>query len=218
MNQKLKNQIFLISLFILFNVFNISMTNLDENPINKDDQEIINEPFRTIEKSGTYGIILITGANWSDAIAKGICTGSGTFTDPYVIKNHLFDGGPPSEYLSTFTIKDSDAYFRIKNCTFINSWPGSGEGGLELDNVSNGMIINNTMRNNGFGLLLNGASHNNTFLKNKIYNNKGGIGVNYQCENNTFIDNKIYNNSFVGLNIRGKGNYFYKNFINNSIA
>ena len=48
---------------------------------------------------------------WSDAKTAGICTGSGIYSDPYVIENLEID----AEYNgSCILIEDSDIYFKIQ--------------------------------------------------------------------------------------------------------
>lgn len=70
------------------------------------------------------------------------CTGAGTINNPYVIENVTIDGLQKS---SCITIKNTNDYFIIRNCTFYNTttnWSGMYQAGIWLDNVDNGKIFN----------------------------------------------------------------------------
>lgn len=74
--------------------------------------------------------------NWSDAKAAGICTGEGTFSNPYIIEDKVING---SGYESCILIQNARAYFNIENCTLSDS-----EIGIKLDNTTNGIMNNLT--------------------------------------------------------------------------
>jgi len=110
--------------------------------------------------------------NWEKMAAeKYWCSGTGTFNDPYTIKDivinrdHSVDG---------ILIERSNVFFVIKNCTILNSVSG-----IQLRQVTNGLIKNNTIEKN--------SNH--------------GIFLNYLCENITIFDNVIFNNSVKGVYI-----------------
>ena len=81
--------------------------------------------------------------NWSSTQSTYLwCTGAGTINNPYVIENVTIDGLQKS---SCITIKNTNDYFIIRNCTFYNTttdWSGIYQAGIWLDNVDNGKIIN----------------------------------------------------------------------------
>ncbi len=141
--------------------------------------------------------------NWSRTAADNEwCSGSGTWSDPYLIENitidDLFSG-------SCIWIENSEVPFIIRNCTFINSgrgavWPDSG---IRFNNVSNGRIENNTIYLNEFyGLSILDGSKNNTITKNNINNNDdGGLYLGYSSNNNIFSDNNFNYNYFGGFYI-----------------
>ncbi|MFX0004355.1 MAG: right-handed parallel beta-helix repeat-containing protein, partial [Candidatus Hermodarchaeota archaeon] len=81
------------------------------------------------------------GSNWTVAKGAGICTGEGTYSNPYVIENFEIDGTGLSA--SGILIENSDAFFRIENCIAHTSLYQFACG-IQLSNVDNGQIINNT--------------------------------------------------------------------------
>jgi len=56
--------------------------------------------------------------NWTVAEKDGICTGNGTYSDPYIIKDLEIDSEGSG---SCIWIDNSEVYFRIENCTLFNS-------------------------------------------------------------------------------------------------
>jgi len=138
---------------------------------------------------------------WSEAKALfSWCTGSGSYSDPYIIQNLIIDGQNSS---SCIEIRDSNAYFRIENCTLYNSGLGIFNAGIELDHSYNGTLIGNNCSNNDSNGIFLTYSSNNTISGNLIENNCNNVGAginifNY-CENNTISDNIIYNNGWYGI-------------------
>ncbi|MBY9008495.1 MAG: hypothetical protein KGD74_01355 [Candidatus Lokiarchaeota archaeon] len=125
--------------------------------------------------------------NWTDAKAAGICTGEGTASDPYVIKDLEINGGGTG---SCILIENSSVFFRIENCTVYNSGPSCFDGGIELSNVKYGQIINNEAYGQTNGIFINGSS-GSIVSGNDCYLSTG-ILIEYS-ENIT-----VYFNNFVG--------------------
>ena len=160
--------------------------------------------------------------NWSKTAAENDwCTGSGTYSDPYVIENLYIDA---DDYGGCIGIYYSKKYFIIRNCWLDNTGPSNYNSGVYMWVGENGTItdnlitytfegvyfeagcINNTVYNNimisdhtsaghGRALHISSESHNNTISNNKILNYYDGIGV-FQCENvildDNFVENVIY--------------------------
>ena len=166
--------------------------------------------------------------NWTWAETQPWCSGSGSWTDPYVIENVTINGQGSGNCIK---IENSDAYFIIRNCTVYNSGSSSTNAGIKLDNVDNSKIINNNCSNNNrngiylinsdnitlsgnnfsnntyFGIILN-TSDNNTLSGNVVSNNiHSGIYL-YECNNNALSGNTANNN--------GDGIYF-RNGNNNTL-
>jgi len=180
---------------------------------------IENVPYNTYGKLDAYSVSLnknlsqsinianihITGNNWTDAITAGICTGSGTSSDPYVIDNEIIDA---NGYGAGILIENSDAYFKISNCQVYNS-----EGfrtyyaGISLFNVSNGQVINNNCSfNKGNGISLSDSDNN--IVQGNIANNNSKSGMFIEdSDNNKIVKNTANHNNESGMHFSGYGNF-----------
>jgi parallel beta-helix repeat protein len=152
--------------------------------------------------------------NWTAAKAAGICTGSGSYSDPYVIQNLEIDG-EGWEYC--IWIENSNVYFKIEKCSLFNSlsiWYG----GIRLSNVNNSQIIDNNCYNNRQGIYVSGG-YNNIISGNTLNNNTIGI-VSSGNKHNVFSGNTIYDNNQQGILANGnEHNVFSGNTIlNNEIG
>ena len=194
-NAKLKI-IILITLGILFALalritINPRMITSNNNVINFDNENL--------KISATTGKIHIDN-NWTDAWSAGICTGNGTYSEPYVIEDLVIDAGGSG---SGIFIENSDVYFRIENCTLYNAagWTPpdpDDSGGIRLLNVDNSQLINNNCSSNPIGILL-ASSDNNTISEN-IVNNNSWIGIFLiESDNNIISGNTVNNNTAFGL-------------------
>ncbi len=159
---------------------------------------LYDKPPRTSNISGTIHI----NNNWTDAKIAGICNGSGSWNNPYVIKDFLIDGGYSSNCIK---IQNSSVYFRIENCTLFNAgayW-GTLYAGILLDHTNNGLIIQNTCSNNSYGIRLTSYSRNNTIYKNNANDNHHrGLVLDTFCSNNTIKENNFNNNTSTGIWVR----------------
>ncbi|HEC40237.1 hypothetical protein LCGC14_0985080 [marine sediment metagenome] len=142
--------------------------------------------------------------NWAiTAATNDWCSGSGTWTDPYIIENVTINGQNSG---SVILIRESSVYFIIKNCTLSNSGNNlpTMDSGINIQNSRNGFLINNSIiNNNGFGIVLEDAN-NFSVLDNKIFNNdRSGIFVDTQYDNVNSDDNLIENNTISYNNEHG---------------
>ncbi|MFW9874837.1 MAG: NosD domain-containing protein [Candidatus Thorarchaeota archaeon] len=164
--------------------------------------ESINSRNDTLKVSKLSGKIHIKN-NWSDAKTAGLCTGSGTFSDPYVIEDLTIDAGGNG---SAILIENSNVYFTIKNCTIINSKIGeplSQGAGISLGGVGNGTVINNNITLNDIGILIN-EGYNISISQNHVFNNLGGIFTASYGFNEIFENNISHNLiGFLGLPFNG---------------
>lgn len=145
--------------------------------------------------------------NWTATKSAGICTGNGTYSDPYVIEDLVIDVGSTG---SGILIENSDAYFKIVSCTVYNSGSGWIDAGIKLQTVNNGLLIDNNASNNKFGIFLSNSSDN--IISGNIANNNDYDGISlFESENNIISGNTVYNNSygiylFVSYNNNIEGN------------
>jgi len=151
-----------------------------------NESSLINHNLKTSKVSSK---IFINGTlDWIDFRNAGNCTGTGTYSNPYIIEDLIIDGGGSG---SCIHIENSDVFFRIENCTIYNSGVDYYyiDAGVKLYNVSNGFIKKNTITNNNAGIIVSGT--NNTIFQNTIINNVIGIFASRDC---TILENDVINN------------------------
>ncbi|MFX1499739.1 MAG: NosD domain-containing protein, partial [Promethearchaeota archaeon] len=160
--------------------------------------------------------IFINGtSDWTDFRNAGNCTGSGTYSDPYVIKDLIIDGGGSGNCIH---LENSNVFFRIENCTIFNSgfeiYFGMPFGaGIMLYNVSNGFIENNSLISNCYGIISWGI--NTTISQNIVSNNTGGI---FSMGKNNLVCNNSVNNNYEGISASGGCRVLENTVINNDIG
>lgn len=157
----------------------------------------------------------VPAINWSTtASTYDWCSGSGTWNDPYLIENVTIDG---QDTVSCLTILHSKtAYFVIRNCTLFNSLTDTGYASLLLDDVNNGLLINNTCYEGRSGVYLDNNSDNNTIVENILRDNLvNGIYLWDGCGGNKIANNTLINNDYVGIFLRwySNGNNITDNII-----
>ncbi len=148
--------------------------------------------------------------NWTWAKSQPWCSGSGTWSDPYVIENLKISG---FEELNGITIENSNVSFIIQDCEIFYS-----DSGILLYNVNNSRLIDNNFHNNsGCGIYFS-YSNNNTIANNAI-NNNGDTGILSEgfCNYNTISGNIINDNDYYGIVFEGcNNNTIANNTINNN--
>jgi len=209
-SKKKQNLVRVLFLLVLFFVGNYYLANPINNKVNR---EINNYTLTNVEILGTSGhwnlapfVIDDSGGGdytWEEASAETWCSGSGTLEEPYLIENVTIDGG---NLANCITIKNSDKYFRIENCTVFNSGAGAYEAGIHLDLAGNGTLINNNCSfNNKNGMYLYGSD--NTTVSENIANNNQDLGIYVRGSDNTTIsENTANNNQNLGIYVCGSDN------------
>jgi len=201
-----------ISLFIIsLNMYFILNLNINQGNNNFNQEDMLLD----LEKScDPKSLIFIDDSNpcynWSKtANDNDWCSGQGTAEDPFVIENLILNA---ENFGSCIIIKHSSVHFRIENCILLNSslgelmndnmdlLPWNVKAGIILEDVQNGIILNNDISNNyGIGLFVFN-SDNNGISGNIINNNKDGIVM--LCSNfNNITENQISNNLEDGINL-----------------
>ncbi|MFX1418999.1 MAG: nitrous oxide reductase family maturation protein NosD [Promethearchaeota archaeon] len=178
--------IIIISLSLEMSMLSITNFNsIENNRFFHDENELRN--------SLISGKIHINN-NWSDAKDAGICSGYGTYSDPYIIEDLIIDCG--GEGSGIFIENSTTDYFIIRNCTIYNSGDGLTHGqifnaGIRLLHTSNGTIIDNYCFNNAGGGIYLDNSNAILVQNNTLYNNdEPGIYLE-QSYNNLIISNNI---------------------------
>ena len=198
-NMKNKRTKILVTLILILIYINIQ--NLIIFPYNKNNSDfsIPNDEIHTNQQIINQILIndLDPELNWSKtAIENDWCSGSGTFKDPYIIKDIIVDGEYSKQCIK---ILNSEVYFKIQNCTVTRGGdiPNNINGkGIGLHHVKNGNISKNLIHfNDGPGILL-GDCENLTINQNTINYNSIGIEIWDFCTNNSiranFLDYNLY--------------------------
>ena len=136
--------------------------------------------------------------NWSAAKAAGICTGEGTYSNPYVIKDLVIEGNHSG---SGIQISHSTVYFKIENCTIYKF-----SNGILLYYASNGILFENNFSNNTFGIHIKRAD-NNTVIGN-IADSNSNSGIFLDNSSNHLISGNIADgNSKRGIFLDNSSNH-----------
>nr|QNO57372.1 hypothetical protein DPOOOCMC_00030 [Methanosarcinales archaeon ANME-1 ERB7] len=110
----------------------------------------------------------------------------------------------------------------VDHCTITDSNVSNNHIGISLDASCENTIINNTVRDNGYGFYLYLFSNNNTITNNTVFSNDyDGINLRLSCCNNTITNNIITNNSatyyYAGIHLHSSDdNRIYNNYFNNT--
>ena len=135
--------------------------------------------------------------NWSETAAiYDWCTGSGTYNDPYTIRDLVINVNGRGYGI---LIENTMEYFRIENCTIFNS----ARVGIKLYYVENGKLIHNSIYNNvcpsplfvedGDGIHLYYCNENIVVGNNCTGNSGDGIHL-YRCNENIVVGNNCTGN------------------------
>ncbi|MFX1593874.1 MAG: nitrous oxide reductase family maturation protein NosD, partial [Promethearchaeota archaeon] len=145
--------------------------------------------------------------NWSTARDAGKCTGNGTYSEPYVIKDLVIDGGGSENCI---LIENSIVYFRIENCTLYNA--GILDSGIELNNVDNSQLIDNNCSFNRRGIYL--YNSNNHTISGNMINNNEEYGIWIRDGNNINIFGNNMNDNRLGILLSGVNHSISGNIMN----
>ena len=173
-------------------------------------------------------IVIDGNQNFTDQAALNSWPGTGSQEQPYIISNLNITSTNDEQIL--VKISNTDVYFRFEGNLLVG-----GSGGIWIDNVKNGVFVNNTIYDNILGgIYLQFANHvritNNTIFgiqegqglysydsdnitvsNNTIYNNANrGILADYSSECN-FSENKIFGNKLIGISLRDSSNNVIQN-------
>jgi len=189
-----KKSYLIVSFFFLLSLgYTLKNTNLDEfQRYNLESSGYWNIPFNI----HIYN-------NWSEtALTYDWCTGSGNWTDPFIIENITIDFPYSGASLS---IENTSDYFKIRNCTFSNAGFG-----ILLYNVENGHIVNSTCSNNQeSGVFLYNCQNitidRSCFMDSGVESGSatGDSGIYcFQSSNNYFINNLFCKNNWAGIEMQ----------------
>jgi parallel beta-helix repeat protein len=213
-SKKKQNIVRVLFLLVLFFVGNYYLANPINNKVNREINGYTLTNVDILRTSGHWNLSPFviddsaTGVgahNWTWAETQPWCSGSGTLEEPYLIENVTIDGGFS---VSCITIKNSDKYFEIKNCTFYNAGPLMPNAGIKLNTTQNGKLLDNNCTKNIHGITLLDNCRN-ILISGNILNENFLSGIFFQnnCSYNIIENNEINAGSistFYGI-------YFYQN-------
>jgi parallel beta-helix repeat protein len=141
--------------------------------------------------------------DWAWAETQPWCSGSGTFSDPYVIDGLNITARGVGDCI---LIGNSSKYFIVRNCKLIESGSSAYDAGLRLDHAGNGTLINNNCSfNNRYGMFL--YYSDNTTVSGNTANNNSLSGIyNHRSANTTVSGNIANNNQNHGIYISHSDN------------
>jgi len=191
--------IVLITLGIVFALLPTINIYYNFGAVNSDEgDDVINIDYTNLKSSKISGKIFIIGnIGWANAKIAGICTGNGTYSEPYVIEDLEINGTGSG---SCILIQNSDVYFRIENCTLYNSGVNWGDAGIRLNNVKNGNLNDNNCSSNFMGMEIENSSSYNISGNSANDNANSGIHIK-NCSSMTLLENAANNNVEIGLYI-----------------
>lgn len=162
-------------------------------------------------RSSFLSAIIHIDNNWTDVKAEGVCTGNGTYSDPYVIKDLVIDGDGE---VNCILIENSEVFFKIENCSISNSFFG-----IRLEYIKNGRILNNTCSSNVFSGISLHHSSNNTISGNTVRDSQYfGISL-YYSDMNKILENTENDNSNYGIHLTySDNNLIGENILNTGIS
>ncbi len=196
--------IFLIILGIFFTFSPIIASSFSFITNNDNKSSVYNENLKISQQSGKIHI----DNNWTAARTAGICTGLGTYSDPYIIEDLVINGYGSG---SCILIENSNVFFKIENCSVFNSFFG-----IRLAYTKNAWILNNNCSSNKFSGISLSHSTNNTISGN-LANNNDYWGINlFYSDGNNISENTEKNNYNYGISLSDSDNNLILNNIINS--
>ena len=152
-------------------------------------------------------------------LANGVTGGSGTELDPYVIENWAI----AVSNKKGIWIENTTKFFIIRNCLaenglFENTSGSDYSSGIYLNHVINGVLENNSCKNNVRGISLDDLSENNN-ISNNICSNNQHYGILIDYSSNNILDQNVCDGSHIGISIAEAFNAVFNNSCrNNSIG
>ncbi len=189
MKSKNRRTTVFVSVFIVVLAINFGFVFSTLNSNSHTQQITLIDDLRT---STEYNVTIVIddtnpASDWAIAKAAGICTGSGTAVDPYVISGHVFN--------SFLNIVNSRKYFKVQNCEFTDTTYG-----MWVSNISNGIIEDNHVSNALFGFDVASSSH--LEFRNNNISLLGNTGILAAFSNNlSFYSNIANKKTSMGITL-----------------
>ena len=243
---KIKRKYIFTFLMLFLVIFSISAQNNFKSGNETAQENLIQKPFnlKTAGFWNNFTFIHITDLNWTVANENDWCSGSGTWSNPYLIENMIINASESPTGCGIWIENSVSVYFKIRNVTVFgttngikleNTNKGTVERNVLLNNIETGIYavncVNNTISrnqliNNGmYGIHFSSNCLNNKILGNTAKNDgtnlqDAGIYFANFCDDNEIIENIVYDNNVYGINIEDscEGNLIYNNTLKNVVA
>ncbi len=138
-------------------------------------------------------IIINYDYNWSTTAAENDwCSGSGSWSDPYIIEDVLINSLDGEFCIS---IWGSNVYFIIRNCYLYNVDWATDYAPILLENTNNGRIFGNTLEDGQTGIYLFNCD-NNSISNNEFNDLVYGIHLEYS-HHNAISNNDIETHTYA---------------------
>lgn len=137
---------------------------------------------------------------WAEAILEPWCSGSGTWSVPYLIENVTISS---STLLNSLKIANTNDPFIIRNCTFLAG--GSNRGGINIEYSNYGLIINNNGSHANNGIRLYYSDFIN--ITGNILNYNGQGIYTYKSNHIIISNNTVIGNSHDGIIVNQGDDY-----------
>jgi len=173
--------------------WNSDIKNLTEERLRASAQFLANIWYTAMIQAGLtilHDPIYIEG-NQNFIPANGVVAGLGTVGDPYIIEGWDII----AESAHGINIKDTTAYFVIRNCSLLGN---RGQIGIFLNDVKNGQIDHVTTLNNGCGISLRSSDYNN--IVNSIFE-EDNLNIELVNSSNNVINNCTFSVYGAGIGI-----------------
>jgi len=148
-------------------------------------------PVRTLTLTVHDPIYIDGNAGFTNA--SGVVWGSGTESDPYIIEE--WDISPVAGL--GIRVQNTTARFVVRSCSVHDG--GVFCSGIHLLNCTNGMLVNNSCSNNGYGITLEQRSRNNSLSYNICQLNYFADIKLDSCSSNSLINNTCSFNTGPGI-------------------
>lgn len=229
--------VFLCTMVLLLSILNVATASVleqnQEDALNKVGNIDTKENVDSDEQLTDYSIEEVHGpikidndTDFDEQADEEGWPGRGLETDPYIISGYEIDGEgiENSVYIANTTV-----YFDLEGNHIFNS----SVNGVYLHNLTNGLVLNNTIYENGdYGISIDQSSdnvfrnntafentlhgiylsdsHENMISDNHAYNNTHGVGL--ELSNfNTISNNTLENNSMYGIEVEESNNNMLEN-------
>ena len=209
---KTEKRVIFTCLMLVLVISVISIQNNFQNSVDTTREDLKFRPLnlRSAGFWNNFTFIHITNLNWTVANETDWCSGSGTWGDPYLIKNMIINASTSPTGCGIFIENSDNVYFMIRNVTIFD-----GTNGIKLENTNKGTLVDNLLSDNIESGIYMVNCVNNTISGNLLINNgMYGLYLLSSCLNNRIIGNIVKND---GTNVQDTGIYLANNCDDNEI-